>query len=337
MRSKILLISEKNKDLNILNKALDKDQFDITITSFNKNTEKRILENTYHLILADYNLIRFKADVFYELQKDQSKACLIFYGEGISAEEVPQILQKGVYTIIPRSLFSERIHDAVIGGLENRKAFIEIMKMMDELKGVNERLEREKKTLRKRNQELDFINTLSREISYDLNWDRILMRMLDAGLEKTLDYSLFGILYRIGARWNLAIHLTGDESTNKKEALRSGILDRLPSWKKDDRLEEEISLKLIFSKKRKDKPLLSDKLDQIEVLPLILAGKNLGSVFIVPGEAANNINSREILMNTLANILSLSLKNAQEYYKLREAAVTDNLTGVYNRKGLLIF
>jgi diguanylate cyclase (GGDEF)-like protein len=31
------------------------------------------------------------------------------------------------------------------------------------------------------------------------------------------------------------------------------------------------------------------------------------------------------------------LKNAQEYHKLREATVTDNLTGIYNRKGLYDF
>ena len=36
-------------------------------------------------------------------------------------------------------------------------------------------------------------------------------------------------------------------------------------------------------------------------------------------------------------ILSLSLNNAQEYHKLKKAAVTDNLTGIYNRKGFTDF
>ncbi len=76
------------------------------------------------------------------------------------------------------------------------------------------------------------------------------------------------------------------------------------------------------------------RLKGLESLPLRLAGMGLGSVFYVPADPDSPASDREKLLNTLANILALSLKNAQEYHKLREAAVTDSLTGIYNRKGL---
>ena len=72
----------------------------------------------------------------------------------------------------------------------------------------------------------------------------------------------------------------------------------------------------------------------LKILPLRLAGRMLGSVFHVPSGVDPNGKDRGELINTIANILALSLKNAQEYHKLKEAAVTDSLTGVYNRKGL---
>ena len=194
MHETILLISEDQEDLGLFKTILGTDRFSINQIPFTRDIGEKTLENAYPLILADYDLVRDEIDIFFGLQESRSQACLIFYGEKFDAEEVAQILQMGVYSIIPRSLLSERIHDAIMGGLENRKAFIEILGMMDELKDVNKRLEDEKIALRVKNRELNFINRLSREVSYDLNWDRILPRIIETGLDEILDYSLFGIL-----------------------------------------------------------------------------------------------------------------------------------------------
>ena len=335
MSVEILLFSNKDKDIKIFNKILEPDRFTITLTRQTEGIEDEILKNNAPLILADYDFISDKAKIFYDIQKGRSKACLIFYGDDIGAEEVPQILQKGVYTFIPRRLIAERIYDAILGGLENRKAFIEILGMIDELKGVNKKLEEEKDALKKRNRELSFINILSREISYDLNWDRILARMIESGMEKSLDYSLFGILYSIGSNWNLAVHLSESPTPPDKDSFKYEILGHLSSHYEHKIPREEVNLHLISSEDYNVPE--SYKFSELYILPLSLAGHRLGSVFIIPKEPGRNENNGKILMNTLANILSLSLKNAQEYHKLREAAVTDNLTGVYNRKGLFDF
>ncbi|MBW2609564.1 MAG: GGDEF domain-containing protein [Deltaproteobacteria bacterium] len=332
MRETILLISEDQGDLGLFKEILGTDRFSINQISLAQDLGGKILESACPLILADYDLVRDKTDIFFELQKSRSKACLIFFGEKFEAEEAAQILQKGVYSIIPRSLLSERIHDAIVGGLENRKAFIEILGMMDELKDVNKRLEDEKSALRGKNQELSFINRLSREVSYDLNWDRILPRMMDTGLKEILDYSLFGILYRIGANWNLALHLTENGLRIEEDIFKSEVLSRIF----DERgkiTDDEITLQLISPEVEGDKSA-SYLFPYIRTFPLSLAGKRLGAVALVPREAGLSEMDKEELMAILSNLLSLSLKNAQEYHRLREATVTDSLTGIYNRKGL---
>jgi hypothetical protein len=78
--------------------------------------------------------------------------------------------------------------------------------MMERLKELNKRLEDETASLKRRNRELSFINILSSEISYEAGWDNIMKRMIDAGLPRVMEYSLFGLLYRMGSHWKLALH-----------------------------------------------------------------------------------------------------------------------------------
>ena len=336
MNEKIFLITENDEDLEIIKKTLKDGHVEIAQSSFDLRLEAKILSNNFPLILADYDLIRSKADVLYEIQQNRSKACLIFYGENILPEEVSQILQKGVYAVIPRSLLAERIHDTIVAGLENRKAFIEILQMMDELKDVNIRLETEKDTLRKRNQELDFINRLSSEFSYDLNWDRVLHRIIKAGLEQVLRYSLFGLLYRTGAQWTLAVHVMERLANGEQALLKRDIFPRLKSQGLENISEEKVVLQLACPESCGN-TLSSEILDRMFAYPLSLAGQKLGLFLITLKSNEPMSEDDQGLVSTLASILSLSLKNAQEYHKLREAAVTDSLTGVYNRKGLSDF
>ena len=58
---------------------------------------------------------------------------------------------------------------------------------------------------------------------------------------------------------------------------------------------------------------------------------------IVPKDTESFQKGKEELISTVSNILAMSLENAQEYHRLKEMAVTDGLTGIYNRKGFRDF
>lgn len=332
MRENILLISDNAMDEDALKGILDTNQFQLKTLPFNEGVEKALGDEATTLIIADYDLIRDKAPVFYSLQQEKSKACIIFYGQEIGSEELSIMLHQGVYAYIPKQFLKERLRDTVLGGLENRRAFLEILDMMDSLKELNISLENEKESLKKKNQELRFINRLSSEISYDVSWDTLLTRMISAGLDKALDYRVFGLLYKLGANWKLALHMKETSGYRGREAVVKDIFDKVYERFNQHITETNTDFEFIPLNRPN-----SFGCNNIETIPLILAGKILGFVIYGAGEAKQPEDETNILINTLSNMLSLSLENALEYYRLKEASVTDALTGVYNRKGLFDF
>ena len=338
MAERILIISDKKRDIDLLEEILGPKGFDIEGVSVSGEIESTILKDTFAAILADYDLI---GDSAYRwiglLHEHRSRSCFILYGEEIKADKLSEILQKGAYGFIPRSLLPERIYDTISGGLENRKAFVEILEMIDELRDVNENLNREKESLRTKNQELGFINRLSSKVTYDLNWDKIVLRILDAGLPTVIDHELLAILYRIGSGWNLAVHFS-EKKLNKEAVkhLKQDMVEHFFTLSNERISVEEITLHVYPStgKVSSTSPLpLSNQL----ILPLTLAGRPLGMLAILAKQGQGLKKEKKELQSTISNILAMSLKNAQEYQRLKEMAVTDGLTGIYNYKGLRDF
>ena len=334
MGDKILVVSDQKKDGNLFEQILGPKGFDIDLISLSEAVEDIIPENNFSAILADYDLIGNRSYRWMELlQKNRSKTCFILYGENKRAEKISEILQAGAYSFISRSNLSKRIYETVIGGIENRKTFVDILGMINDLKDVNQSLEREKEDLRRKNQEFSFINRLTSEVAYDLNWSMILPRILDAGLLNVINPALLGMLYRIGSRWNLAFHLS-EKEINKEilEKLKEDIANKFFSLSGEKILIKDIDFHLYSSSVKISSSESISFSDQL-IMPLTLAGKPLGMLVILPKNREELDNGKLELLSTVSNILAMSLKNAQEYHRLKELTVKDGLTGILNHKG----
>ncbi|MEA1945819.1 MAG: sensor domain-containing diguanylate cyclase [Thermodesulfobacteriota bacterium] len=334
MDDKILVVSNQKKDWNLFEQILGPEGFDVDIMPLSEEVEDIILENDFAAILADYDLIGDRACNWIRLlQKNSSKFCFILYGENKKAEKISEILQAGAYGFISRSNISKGVYKAVLGGMENRKSFIEILGMINDLKDVNQSLEREKEDLRRKNQEFSFINRLTTKVAYDMNWSMILPRVLDAGLLNVIKPALLGMLYRIGSRWNLAFHLS-EKEINKEilENLKQDIADKFYSLSGEKILLKEIDFHL-YSSSVKISSSDSISFSKQRVMPLTLAGKPLGLLVILPKKGEDFDNEKLELLSTISNILAMSLKNAQEYHRLKKLTVKDGLTGILNHKG----
>jgi diguanylate cyclase (GGDEF)-like protein len=334
MDDKILVVSNQKKDGNLFEQILGPEGFDVDIIPLSEKVEDIILENDFAAILADYDLIGERACKWTRLlQKNSSKSCFILYGENKKAEKISEILQAGAYGFISRTNLSKRAYKTVLGGMENRKSFIEIMGMINDLKKVNQSLEREKQDLRRKNQEVSFINQLTTEVAYDMNWSMILPRVLNAGLLNVIKPALLGMLYRIGSRWNIAFHLS-EKEINKKilENLKQDIADTFYSLSGEKILKKDTDFHL-YSSSVKISSSHSISLSKQRVMPLTLAGKPLGLLVILPKKGEEFDNGKLELLSTISNILAMSMKNAQEYHRLKELAVKDGLTGILNHKG----
>lgn len=334
MNEKIMVVSNQKKDLNLFKQTLGSKGFDVVTASPFQGIEDILLNNDFAAILVDYDQAGDQAYRWMNLlQGNSSQSCFILYGENKKAEKISEILQAGAYGFVSRSSISKRIYETVLGGMENRKAFIQILGMMNELREVNESLEREKEDLRGKNQELNLINRLTTEVAYDLNWSMILPRIIDAGFLNVLEPAVLGMLYRIGTRWNMAFHVSEKE-------INKNILDKL----KEDMINkfysisgERISIKDVdfnlYSSSVKISSNDTISLSKQLVRPLSLAGTPLGMLVMLPKNNDAFDQGKVELLSTISNILAMSLKNAQEYHKLKEMAVKDGLTGILNQKG----
>ena len=339
MAETILTITDKSGDLDLFKKILSHKGFDIHGISVFDEIEEMVLKDAFAAVFVDYDLIGDSAyDLIKFLQKNRSRSCIILYGENNKAENISELLQIGAYGFVPRALLSERIYDTILSGLENRKAFIEILGMIDELRDVNGCLEKEKEALMRKNHEIDFINRLSSEVAYDLNWNKILPRIIDAGLIRVIDSEFIGIIYRIGPKWNLALYLS-ENKINKKtlEGLKKDLVSRFCDLSKIKISIKEMDFNLYPSKIKVSfsSPISFSKPATGRLLSV--AGKPLGMLYILPENKEKLRNGLGELMSTISNILAMSLKNAQENQSLKEMAVTDGLTGIYNHKGFMDF
>ena len=334
MNNNTLIISDAKADWELFNTLLEPMGYVIQGNGIDRAVEEIVYQERYVAIIIDYNLGPQKLyTCLNQLQAQRSKACIIVYGNDADPDNISKILQKGVYAFIEKHLVPERIVDTLLGGLENRKSFIRILNMMDDLQNVNERLEIEKRSLKRKNQELNFINRLSSKISYDLHWDEIMPRILDAGLLEVVNLKLFSLLYRIGDSWHITFHtpntdlgpraqnrLTREMSaiflTLSGKAIPPETIHCLPPLQPTDTTADT----------QEEFPSPS------HTLPLHTGGNMLGMVCLTPCSEAPHCDIDTELMSTLSNILAMSLNNAQKFNRLKERSDTDGLTGLYNHK-----
>jgi len=338
MAERVFIVSNRDSDLELIKKTLNSGAFDIDTGDQFDEIERMIFTGGYSAILADNDFAGDRiAGWITKLQEKKSRSFLILYGEKGSPENISEMLRKGAYGFIPRVLLADRVYNILMDGLENRKAFIEIVTMMNEMREVNEKLENEKTELRKRNQELDFINRLSYEVSYDLNWDRILPRMIDAGFLNIIDSETLSILYRIDSEWNFACYLPGGQIDRQAaEKLKREAADEFFSLCRKRIPIKDISVSCHTSgeKRSSSKPVFhSDRL----VIPLSPGGRPLGLMVIKTDKRKADRNGNQEILSTISNILAMSLDNAAKYQKLKKLTIRDGLTGVYNRMGFKEF
>ncbi|MEE8399509.1 MAG: GGDEF domain-containing protein, partial [Desulfobacterales bacterium] len=334
MRENILIVSDREQDLALIEDLLDTERFIVTKHDRIDDIEEMMLSQSFSAIIADLDLAGDRvSDWLTLLEEKGSRSCLIVYGEDVSAEELSEILQKGAYGFVPRARLTERICDTIMGGLENRKAFMEILGMMDDLKAANEKLSMEKSALAVRNEALAFINRLSSEVAYDRNWTRILPRIIDAEFKKVIDSQFISMLYRIGTRWNLDLYLSG-MSINREmlDVLRAEIADKFFSFSAERIPVGQITTHLY------PPDLTVSSSTQISIanhwtLPLESADQHLGMFTVLPYDGDVQDPEKKEFMSTVTNILAMSLRNAKEYYRLKDMTIKDSLTEILNRKG----
>ena len=139
MRERILVIGDKEHDVDLLSTILEPQGFDMDATAVSQGIEDALVKDEYAAIVVDYDFIGNQIFYWTELlQQHRCKSFFILFGEHVDTEQISELLQAGVYGFVPRSLLSQRMVATLQGGLENRRAFIEILGMINGLGNIND-------------------------------------------------------------------------------------------------------------------------------------------------------------------------------------------------------
>jgi diguanylate cyclase (GGDEF)-like protein len=326
MNKPILIISDQESDHQHFRELLEPRGYSVQ-GAFPDHAATLLDQSDAHsAVIMDYDLGGEQVHTCLDkLQHPHSTACMILYGRNATPANISEVLQKGVYAYLERRLIPDRIVDTLLGGLENRKAFIHIIKMMDQL-------ETEKAALKRRNQELHFINRLSRKVAYDLHWDEIMTRILDAGLMEVVDLTLVALLYRIGNSWHLTCHAP-DKTIHPAtfNEIKQDMAAKFMTLSGEEIEPEQIShTQLSQGAKATIQMSHISAYPPPLILPLNTGSVPMGMISMVPRSPTVFTQDHSELMSTLANILAMSLNNAQKFNRLRERSTIDGLTGLCN-------
>ena len=279
-------------------------------------------------------------DILRDIQASNCKSCVIFMTENPDLSTVVSLMQEGAFSFLKKPIDYNQLKDIVGKGLENRRALFQILEMDDQLKKSNstlkrqsEKLKKEKRSLKEINQELHLLNQLSLQINSTLDEHRMLDKVAHSKFNELIANDIITFFYFLGEDVFFKIY-------SPTLSLPETVVEKL----KRDSLKEyrhssgkslhctTIHTKVIKRKglkntKAKQAPLVHDKKIFI---PLKVANNVLGMMGLV-GVHKLSRNHRK-LISTMANQIALSMKNLTEHQRIQELAITDELTGLHNRR-----
>lgn len=278
--------------------------------------------------------------VLKDLQSSDCKSCVIFMTEKPDLKTVVSLLQEGAFTFLKKPIDYNQLGDVVKKGLDNRRAFFQILEMSGclreangELKRQSRRLKKEKLSLKRMNEELNSLNQLSLQINSTLDAHKMIHKVAHSKLNELIDHDILTFFHFLGEDASLKIY-------SSTFALSSDVIERL----KCDSIEEyyrHTGQKLLPDDvrseviKRKNYGGTNNKISSVRLdkkihIPLKVANNILGMMGLIGVQKLSENHHR--LISTMANQIALALKNATEHKRIQELAVTDELTGLYNRR-----
>ncbi len=282
-------------------------------------------------------------DILNELHAADCKSCVIFMTEKPDLKTIVSVMQEGAFSFLEKPIDYNQLKEVVKKGLENRQAFFQILEMDKQLKKSNSKLKRQSENLKKEksslriiNNELNLLNQLSLEINSTLDAHKMLDKVVNGNhckLNELLEHNIVTFFYFLGEEAFLKIHSPffspGSEMVKQ---LRHASIKEYSHYTGEKLLADDIHTEVIKGKalkgKKNKKPTVA--IDKSIYIPLNVADDVLGIMGLVGVQKISENRSR--LISTMANQVALALKNATEHKRVQELAITDELTGLYNRR-----
>lgn len=298
-------------------------------------------DSEYDIILIEQNLpILSGINILKDLQSFNCKSCVIFMTETPELNTVVSLLQEGAFSFLEKPIDYNNLEIVVKKGLENRKAFFEIVEMSDNLRTTNvklkkqrEKLKKEKTSLKQINQELNVLNQLSLQINSTLDIHKMVDKIAHSKLNELIDHGILTFFYFIEDNTFLKIYSPAFSLSNDViKRLINNSIDEYNKHTGQKLSPDNIHTEVIKGRAggKPDNKIRIITPEKKIYIPLEVANNVLGIMGLMGTKTLGKNQLR--FLSTMSNQVALALKNGVEHQKVQELAITDELTGLHNRR-----
>lgn len=268
--------------------------------------------------------------------KHRRDLCVILIGPDIGADHTARLLRKGAYDYLAWPCPASRLLEAVHSGLANRRTFLFMRDLSDELARTNQALAQDRDELAQCNRHLSFLHQLTQAFSGTLEAETI-VKALFAGLPSLIAADLVGL---VRANPDQAWTWSQAQDVQGADALRSRLLNRLgrmtgkaTSWHGAIRPLRSSTLALVPAAAGSDQSQDGHAVSVHEVT-LAIGSHGVGILHVQRTRERPYTGQEQQLLATIAAALAVALGNADVHGQIQELALRDPLTGVLNRRAL---
>lgn len=289
--------------------------------------------------LLIYQMDRRYADTLHLLDRvsaTQSDLCIILVGKELGADRVAQLLRHGAFDYITWPCTADRLTESIQSGMMNRRTFLEVQHLSDELARTNQALAHDRDILTQCNRNLSVLNQLTQTLAGSLEPEAI-VKTLFAGLPRLLPADALGLVRTNPEHiwtWSHA------QQPQREARVRMHLTSRLaPTQGKTTGTPPRLRLVgaphlTLVSEKSGSEPDSETSIGTMYDVPLTIGPHGLGLLHVERDGERPFTEQEQQLLTTVGASLALTLRNADTHQHLQDLALRDPLTGVLNRRAL---
>lgn len=271
-----------------------------------------------------------------QVSQRQSDLCVILLGKDIGADPVARLLRHGAFDYLTWPCPAARLSESIASGLANRRTFLEVRNLSDELARTNLALAQDRVVLTQCNRNLSGLNQLTQALAGSLEPESVI-KALFSELPQLIAADLIGLVRTSPEQvWTWS----QSQEHQREETVRAQLLGRLGLTRHRTtashttlRLVRPVHLTLVPAT-GKSLPDQENHSVYSHDVPLAIGPHGVGMLHIERKHTGPFTEQEQQLLATVGASLSLTLRNAETHQEIQDLALRDPLTGLLNRRAL---
>lgn len=266
----------------------------------------------------------------------QSDLCIILLGGELGAERVAALLRHGGFDYVTWPCSPARLRDSIADGLANRRTFLEVRNLSDELARTNRALAQERDALAEYNRQLSGLHQLTQALAGSLDVDTI-VNILFGALPRLVPAEVMALVHRDPLKAWTWSHAGGRA---REESVRTQLLGRLGQPEEPGRRSAAAAarqrppyLTLVPRVAAPADEPVATSAGSVEI-PLMMGSHGIGVLHVERAADRPFSKHEHHLLATVGTSVALTLRNAETHHRLQDLALRDPLTGALNRRAL---